>query len=586
MKKNIKIIIIVLISMLVLTIAAFAVIYFETGLFKTNKQMFNKYISQTDINSVINLEDTTVFAQRILNDAHSSNGKLAIVVKDLSDDEEEIMIDEEIDYQTKIDLQNKKAEGKFDISQDGEQKLTINYLNNDDLYGFQFEDMIKQFIVIDNNSIKDLTQKLGIDNEKTPDKVDAIEKNQEKNFVDSKDKLKEISKKYIDIIIDQIPEENYTKIKKENIIVGNKEIKASGYRLTLNQKEIIDIIIELLNAAKQDGDLFNVINDNLDDKITVEEYKEQIQKIANEIDRSDAKDQDKYMLTISVYKQGKKLAKINARLQIGESNNGAYIDFILDDNKKIQIDYVLNYEYSNYDNFLAPTLATENSEFSLAIEKDTSKGQEEGYKVVFSKKEKGEEELNIEFTFSRFGKYTSQNVKIDMYLNVKSDIESINVSLNDNTKFSIDEEIGEFEEGNYLVVNNLSEEQLSNLVINLGDMVSEKIDTDRSFFSIVLGLDSSLFKNAKKSVSETKKEQVKEAITLAKAEIIAEYYGGTLAEVNEGQITNKIKSYLSDEFGKVTVTKIEGEYQYVVSVEGVELDSNTNKIDLSVLYEE
>ena len=585
MKKGTKILIIVMILILIFTIAVFAIMYFGTGLFKTNKQMFSKYISQTDINSIIKLEDTAIFEQRLLKDASSNNGKISLVLKNTDEDQTEI--NEEFIYDAKLDLSNKKAQAKIDILQNGEGKLTLNYLNKEDLYGLQFQDLIIQYIVLDNNNLKELAGKIGIeDTSNIPDKIELLKENKEIDVEELKNQFKNISNKYLQLIIDQVPEESFSKIKKEEITVDNKTIRAGGYKLTLNQKELIDILIEVLNEAKQDEELLSLINKYSKEEMSQEEYREMIQAYANKIDRLDNNDNN-YSLSISAYKQGSKLVKVYAKLVIGEDNNGAYVDFSIDNNKIIKINYILNYEYSNYDNYLAPTVATKNREFNFSIEKDTSKGQEEGYKIKLSRKDDNQENSNLELTFSRFGKYTSQNIKIDISLNANINDISINFILNDNTKFALDEEIGEFEEGNYAIINKFSEEEIANLIINLKNMIFEEIDASKSLIGRFLEQNDQLFMTAEKSLAEKRKQAVQEAMATVKAEIIAEYYGGELTEVNEEQIANRITDDLkkSEIFEKVTVKKVEGINQYVVTVEGIELDEEMNKIDLSILDE-
>ena len=591
MKKGTKILIIVLISILVLTIAGFTILYFTTGLFKTNKQMFSKYISQANIDSIISVEDTAIFGKRLLKEANSSTGKVTLLLKGA--DEEELSINEQFIFDTKLDLANKKAQAKIDIAQDGEGKLTINYLNNDDLYGIQFQDLIKQYIVIDNNNLKELAEKIGIeDTSDIPDKIELlkdIDEEDEENTEESEQlnvKVKDISRRYLQLILDQIPEENFSKIKKEEITVKNKAIRAGGYRVTLNQKELIDIIIEVLNEAKQDKELLALINSYSKEEISEEEYREKIQTLANKIDRSDSTD-DNYSLSISVYKQGSKLVKVYAKLGIGEDNNGAYIDFSLDNNKIINVNYVLNYEYNSFDNYLAPTVTTKNSEFNFSIEKDNSNGQEEGYRIYLSEKNDNQINSELELTFSRFGKYTSQKVKIDITLNASFMNKDITIIINDNTVFSSDEEIGKFKEGEYAIINNFSNEEIANLVLNLKNMIFEEIDASKSLIGSFLESNSKLFMTAEKSIAEKKKDMVKEAIALTKAEIIADYYGGNLTEITEEQITEKIATYLADYdiSGNIELKDIGGMHQYIISVEGIELDEDSNKLDLSILDE-
>lgn len=75
--KKIQILIISLVAVLVLGITAFAVVYFATDTFKSDKDMFYKYAKQIDLNEFINLESYNNYLKRLESEGHGNEGELS-----------------------------------------------------------------------------------------------------------------------------------------------------------------------------------------------------------------------------------------------------------------------------------------------------------------------------------------------------------------------------------------------------------------------------------------------------------------------------------------------------------------------------
>lgn len=141
--KKMRILIITLIVILVLGCATFAALYFATDIFKSNKEIFCKYIAQMKL---AELGDDN----RLKNETNSSKGIFSFRLE-----AEGETIDEGFEYSSESDPANKLGSSKIIIKQDGENKLTVDYLRNEDLYGLRFEDIINQYIVVENNNLKE-----------------------------------------------------------------------------------------------------------------------------------------------------------------------------------------------------------------------------------------------------------------------------------------------------------------------------------------------------------------------------------------------------------------------------------------------
>ncbi len=78
--KKIQILIIVLVSILVLGCVTFAVVYFATDTFKSDKDLFYKYASQIDLKEFIDLESYNNYLKRTESEGHGNDGEFTINV--------------------------------------------------------------------------------------------------------------------------------------------------------------------------------------------------------------------------------------------------------------------------------------------------------------------------------------------------------------------------------------------------------------------------------------------------------------------------------------------------------------------------
>lgn len=76
--KKIQILIISLVVVLVLGVTAFAVVYFATDTFKSDKDMFYKYAKQIELKEFIDLEEYNNYMKRIESEGHGSEGEISI----------------------------------------------------------------------------------------------------------------------------------------------------------------------------------------------------------------------------------------------------------------------------------------------------------------------------------------------------------------------------------------------------------------------------------------------------------------------------------------------------------------------------
>ncbi len=486
--KKVKILIITLVSILIVGCITFAILYFATDIFKSDKDLFLKYAGQINLDEFIDLEGFNSYIEKTKTKTHSNEGTIAFNM-----DVEENSMNESIKYNGYSDPVSNKSNYDISINNDNETLLQMNYLRNQDLYGVLFKDIVNQYIVVDNNDWEEYAAKVGLDG------IDNIlDKIQFSKNIDlsKRNELKTVFNKYIDIAVKAIPEEKYSKIEKEKISLSdNTEIEADGYKIKLKIKDLLSISKKVLENAKNDEQLFNLIKN---DDMTFESYQANIQQSLDTVSQEITDEQNINILTITIYKQGKNTVKFSIKLADEEETIKMEVAF-----EKLSKGMSLIYDY-----FVTTISGT--NENKMTITKTNNSKEQEVVDGVMTQLVNGEEQLNSNINITRNGDYTSDNVSFDVAASIKNSLEDINVniSLNNTSNFSASPQFEEFKEGNYLVINKLSEEQSNNLFRNLWNLLTEKLNKKDFFITFITSKIEAYtqFESAYKANQNTSKE--------------------------------------------------------------------------------
>lgn len=580
--KKIKILIITLAIVLVLGCTTFAVLYFATDVFKSDKELFYKNISKIDLSAIIDTAQFTKYQERLKNEKYENKGSISIK----ANMGEEMNINESFNYTSQVDNAKKLADSNVTINKEGNDVLTINYLRNEDLYGLQFKDIVSQYIVVENNNLKEFAQKLGIqDVTNIPDKIDLSE--YDYSEIINEEELKQIANKYINIIIEQIPKENYSKVE-------------GGFKLTIDLKTIQNVLIKVISELKNDEQVFHLVNSIINtvdslNQLGFDEYQEFFQEGIEEL--SDEIEENFNIIEIVAYKQGKLYIKITTDLE-----DGSYIEAsISQDNGKIVLNLTAGDEYGE--------------SLNCNIIKNIDTVENDECKIEAILKEDEEEVGNINITIKRKGSLTSNQIHDSILVSIEAPIE-VDIQCENNKTFDSNIKIEEFTSSNHAVINEFDYTQISNLITNLTNIIAEKsglsiIETlggagvgiistvaleskDAGMLGGIIGTagitiynnyknTKTLIDTANNNINETKANQVYEAIALARAEILSDYYTESYTiHITEQYVKELIETYLYNM--SVNVTKVEGKEEYIVTVDGIELDEDKNKLDLSSIY--
>lgn len=456
--------IIILIIALVLTLGCagtFAVLYFATDTFKSEQEMFYKYASQINLKEFIDLENYNAYLERLKTTGYANEGELSIALA-----QGEQTISESIKYNGYSDPVNKTANYDISLNKDNETLLAVNYLNNQDFYGIQFKDIVNQYVVFENNNLKEFATKMGVyDTSEIPNKIEIPESNI--NY----EELNTILNAYLNVAIETIPEENYSKIEKQEILLGDEKVEVDGYRVKLKIKDIQKILTKVLEKAKDDEQIYNLLNS---EGLAFEDYQDTIDELLAELSEQIPNEENREIITISVYKQGKDTVKLainitpeetqKAEISIEKASKGLML-------KVAMIDTSLETK----------------EEINMTITKTVNTEEQENFECVVSQISDEEETEILNINISRNGALTSNNVEISTIVTMTLEEMNFEIGIQNNTNFSGVPLEGEFKQGNHLVINGLAPEQITNLFTNLGTLLGEKLK-DEMFVTLITNL--------------------------------------------------------------------------------------------------
>ena len=192
-------------------------------------------------------------------------------------------------------------------------------------------------------------------------------------------------------------------------------------------------------------------------------------------------------IKISVYKKEKNTVKL--AISILPENNKT-IELSLD-----KINSGLTFSAYVIDN-------TANSQISIVATKTINTPEQKTINANIILKENNQETGNYNISLSRTGALTSSNIANNMSFTTSIEGTDVALELSNTTVFSQNQEIQDFTEGNYLVINNLPQEQLNNLFINLQPMVLEKLENE-IIISTYRAFTNGLFETAQETSEST-----------------------------------------------------------------------------------
>ena len=327
-KKSKKIIVFVIILLLILIIiSSLLLVYFLTDIFKGNKELFFKYISQISNNENGFVEQNVqTYLNKKNTNSYNNEGSFSINAVDSSVTNIENLNNFNISFSGKKDNTNSKEEQNISLNYSSNVTFPLVYRKIGNQLGIQTDYVGARFLTVE------------------PDKLNNL---QGENINEIKNLIKIIGtlSNLTNIQINQEQLNSYTNIFQninEDKFSKLSDLNGTGYRLTLQGSETQELVINLLETLKNDQALLENLNNYLKDyknstNITTNNIEELISNMKN----------NNYLnnenLEITVYKNNGKLSKI--LFSINELNLD--IQKIITDENNIQYNVLLNTNYNN-----------------------------------------------------------------------------------------------------------------------------------------------------------------------------------------------------------------------------------------------
>ena len=333
----------IVVIMLIIIIAGL-LLYLKTDMFKSNKTLFAKYIGQ-NMENLKALETTLQeanYEETFKNNKYTENSEIKMnYTENIGTTSEntnndinklKLVVEGQTDKTNKYDYKNIK------LLNDNNQVANVEYIQNDNTYGLKFSDLFKQYVLVENNNLKNLLNKIGYTDEQVANIPDSIETSILENISFTEEEIENLKNKYLDIINQNVSNEKFKKEKNQTIVINQKNIIANAYILSLSKEEMNNIYIKILENLKQDeiilGKLekiqncLNVINIfNSESAINIkEDFVEKVESTIQEITQTNIGNDE---FNITVYESDGQTVSTS----INGKDYEVYCDFLFDESE-------------------------------------------------------------------------------------------------------------------------------------------------------------------------------------------------------------------------------------------------------------
>lgn len=482
MRKNNKLIVIIsIVVVLAIASAVFVYLFMATDMFKSDKELFVKYISQNletfqkmtnsqTIQTYQQLKDENKYDSNTnIKISHSEGGEVSNPLNNLS---------VKLDIQKDNEEQYMYLDGQILFA--NEEYLEAEIIKLQELYGIRFSDVAKQFVTVkQDENFEKVANNIGINSEDLEKIINVIDgTTQLSETIIQKDEITTLKEKYFNFIKQSILQGEFNSLKDAMITYNNETVKTNAYTVTISNKQIENFVIEVLNNLKTETIIIEKIQNFIDEK----EFVNQIDKIIAII----SEEQEMPSVKITVYER--KEQNIRTVVEIG--TNKIILENIADNSEmktKIQLSSA-NEEHVIENNIELRKKYIQNQEtYSLNIERIED---EQSYIIDFINDMKLEDNnIILKTTINRKENITTQEMIIENTIKIGEDFEKLQI----------------LDESNNVVLNNIEEEKQIIIINLLKENVPVKVQTRLELLQKALGL-----KNDEIDNEETETEDVTE----------------------------------------------------------------------------
>lgn len=526
-KKKILIITIILILMVLAVVGAtFAYLFLKTDIFKSDKELFGKYMSQ-NIDMLNKFADSdTVKVYNTLNNAESYESNTSIKTEYSEGGEVSSPIN---NLSVAVNIQKDNTDKYFyadgQILFGSKTYLESEIIKDQDLYGVRFTDVVRQFITVrDDENLEDVSKDIGVDSKTLKSFMDTLDGTTEiSEEIMTKDERQKLKEKYSNLVIDTISNGKFGSNKKALITYNNKTTTTSSYTVSLTGEQIENLMIQILNNLKDEDKIVDIT------MMSKEKYQEKIDEIISYL--TDEKEIPDVKMT--VYQQNKNL--LRTVIEIGTN--------------KITIENTETEKQLKSKIQLAIMDSETTNEYELELLKNNSEKQEDINAILNITD--GDEQYSISFLSEM---KQEENIQLNTSIEYKKDILTIALSLKNEVKIGNDFEKKQTLSNNNFVLNDADEGVRKNIIEQLQVRVPEKALTRLGLLQDALGMG---IVNETEPVQESEMTQV----DINKFNAKFEFYTGD--EVSAENV-NTLLGIVKDNLGSYEITPLNATDEEVV----------------------
>ena len=339
-KKNTKILLIIIIVLfIVILFAGVAVAYLATDIFRSDKELFFKYITQIgDQEKGFINNDLNQYFEKRKSIAFNNQGEFSVNISDDENEDKYSNINNfKIEFSGQVDGENSRVAQNISINYSDSVSEQLKFKQVGSKFGLQTNDVGSKYIAIDANDLNKLSQS----NMTINDYSKTIKKLQDITKVEiNKEELENIINTYKNLLNEELHSEWFSKVEDSNLV---------GYKLSLDGENFKNILVKLLENLKNDQTTLEKINEYIkvlrnSNKITTNDIDKFIEVIQDDNDLEDKK------IEIIVYKENSSVAKISigvddsfVSLQRQSDKNSQ--SFIIEAKQKDKLIFAINMKF-------------------------------------------------------------------------------------------------------------------------------------------------------------------------------------------------------------------------------------------------
>lgn len=603
-KKRIALAIAIPSIIVIIIIITGILLYLNTDMFKSNKTLFFKYLGKNseNIKEIEEIFESTEYEKNLQNNKYTDDINIKVNytnnLQTTSEDNSntinnvKLLIKGEEDKNNKYSYKDFKLEKDKNIATNTENQsssensnesnnkeqniMEVEYIKNDNNYGIRFSDLFKQYLLVENNNLKDLFRKIGYSEQELENVPDSIEINDItlSDIKFTEDEIKQLSEKYSEIINKKVSKEKFEKKSKQVITINEKNITTNAYILKLTNEELNNLYVDLLESLKQDEIILNKL--------------ESIQNKINSININSSESKDlKESFVEEIDLQIEKINKTNIGNQetkiIVYENSGKTIRTAIQGK-----DYEINFDYINTQDEKNIELIVKKDEietYNIKLKKD-----KDGIKLdIYSNDETNPIKISLEQNKNESDRKISNNINLK-YENANSKLEvsagqEINIVDNFENENTLNDQ-------NSILLNGLEKEQLQAVLNQVSEEVQQKINSISEEVKIndiqeileALGIVNKQQNIEAGGITETEKNRFNSKFEILKGE---ELDNENVLKVVEAVKDNIINAQVdTNEEIKIEISRNESNQDIEKSLEEYIKKEKDKKYDIKIEYDE